>query len=256
MGPEGGSEQVQSIKVEDGAEINRPKTLYRGFIPQPTETNQTTNSEVLKEVIDKGLNPHELEYANKFTWATPNKEYAKGVVTMRFLVRMSTDDEFNSEVRSGNDDLLPSLTSYTIKPETKLYDAQGSKIVPLSDQPTRQLIIDNIQPEDSVSERIDEQGKSQLLEILDSPVTNATIDTVDRFTMRINTMTNSNFLKDNRENIVNTQMRDVIRLASDYYVSKGLTKEATEELLAKEMFGGAMDLRQVAKTVNFSNQNS
>ncbi len=252
MEPEQSIEFSSSGFAEKTAEVDRPKALYRGYIPRnDTSINKPTSEGLLEEIMSKGLNPHSIDYANNFTWTTPDKEYAKGVVTMRCLVRMATDEEYNSDIRSGDRAFVPVLAAYDIKPETKLYNAEGKTLTPLTEKPTKQIIIDNVQDKDCTQGAINEAGITTLIETLDLPFEGEHLDTIWKATMTLDKVSGGHFLDDHNNQFENKTMGEVLREASSYYQEKGLSKPQTEEFLAKGMFAGALEFKDIAQQSNF-----
>ncbi len=200
---------------------------------------------MLNEILREGRNPHEQQYANALVWATPDEDYAKGVTTMRFMVRLANDENYQKDVRNGTAP-LPSLAKYSIKPETRIYNAEGNKLEETDFKNSNQFVIEAVETGDVKNKTIDSRSTNNLLTILDSDTGDGLVDTVARATIFLDKITESNFCREHDYNFDGKTFGRALSDASRYYLDKGLDKMQVEEMLAKGLFSGSFYMGRIA----------
>lgn len=244
-----GPEVIKSVDTGKTELLARPTELYRGFIPQKEgDFAQSSSTDILERVITEGLNPHDMSFANNFIWASPDRIVAQKVVASRFLAKMVTDGSYAEAVHSERKGFLPAIATIKVKPETKLYDGEGKIVMPVGQSKSRQIIVDNIGEQDYTVEVLNAGGVKELLDLLNK--TDNIDDIVSRATVMLDQATDCDFLKD-AGNIDNKSIKEIFRMALEYYQSKGLNREQIEDLLAQSMNGYSHVVGDLARGLKF-----
>jgi len=246
-------EEATGISSSEQELEPRPKTLYRGYISNERDEAVPTrsNKEILQKTFESGKNPHDEGLANMFIWSTPNENYAKKVVAMRFLVKMAIDSEYEGKVRDGTAG-LPTLAEYKVDSETKLYDAAGKVLVPLNEGTSEQIIIEEVPDRNLVKKPITPDSLNSLIERFYKKVGEGGVDTLGRATIMLDHLAHTDFIRKKNYDFGEATYGEAIKQAYDYYVGMGVGRMQAEELLAKGLFAGSTVMGELASSTQFT----
>lgn len=238
----------ESVKVENF----KPTTLYRGYIPKAEGPASPTKSDpVLEKILSENLNPHRPEFADKLIWATPSEGYAKKVTTMRFMIGLATNPQYEAQVRSGKGS-LPTLAEYAIQPTTTIYNAQGTHLTNEGFDKSKQFVIESVDPQDVKKRALTPEGLKEVMEVFDEKVEPAHIDTIGKATLLMDQLTGHDFLKEHHYKFGDQSIGEVLGEASKWYQELGRNKMEVEEMLAKGFFAGSLEMGELAEKLDFA----
>jgi hypothetical protein len=226
--------------------------LYRGYIPLNDDDVPRVQSTIDVDALrQQGVNPHIPEYADKLLWTTPNKEFAQGVVVMRFVVKMAIDQEYKRAVIDGQS-RLPSLVTYRVKDNEKMWDATGDALELLTNEQLPAEVV--LEAADSKALTVSIMEPESLQELLDLLEKRKMSDTMGRATMFADMKAKRKLLPNHISYQTMNEMTfaEAIKTAYDFYVARGLDPQVTEDLLANGLFSATSYLNTIADTRKFT----
>lgn len=229
--------------------------LFRGYLPDNNNSGPRLQSSVdLEQLASQKADPHASEYAEKLIWATPEKDFARGVVIMRFLIKLAISPEYRQAISKG-ERRLPTIVSYQVGDDTQMFDATGRTLEPIAGQPATEVVLDRVDPQSLKLQVLNRTHLGQLEKLL----TSRGSDTLSRAVLVLERRTGKPLRGSEEASIFWPKMdkltfSEQVKYIFDFYQQQGLSAQEIEDALAQGLFSSSISMRKMVDTLAFSDQ--